>query len=184
VTVSMGILSYVVPHRDAKESRRISIRLRRRIKGLGVPLSGSLLLIPWSHENLAREIIQEVGGGVKLEHHILRLADEEKVLESACADAFQRAMRRAKDVMIKKMEKADKNRDNPENWAQDNLATIGQAQEKLVNLREMAKTFAMENFLEYAFDTFEEYLEAKKMRVETLIEREEELKKLTDSVKE
>lgn len=181
MAVPMGILSYVVPHRDAKEYRRISNRLRRRIKGLGVPLSGSLLLIPWTHADLAREIIQEAGGGIKLEHHILQLAFDEKVLEHTCTDAFQRALRRAKDVLLKKMDQVDEKRDDPKQWSQDNLTTIEQAQTKLANLREMAKTFSMSNHLEYAFDTFEEYLEAKKLRVETLMERDEELQKLADT---
>lgn len=105
--LTMGVLQYDVP----LTQRSLYNKLRKRVRGIGLPMTASCYLIPWAARSSVQAILDELESekpGV-LESCIVKFDDsEEKVLLEKANRALSLMVRKTKEMVIKKLEAAEK----------------------------------------------------------------------------
>jgi hypothetical protein len=106
--MEFGVLVYDVP----LTQRSLYNRLRKKIRKYGIPMTWSVYLIPWGE----RSMIQSILDGIESDRpnvvssKIIKFDPaEEKKLERAASDGLNLIIRNAKELMMKRLQKAEEN---------------------------------------------------------------------------
>lgn len=181
-----GVLVYDVP----LTQRSLYNRLRKKIRHYGIPMTMSVYLIPWG----ARPEVQAILDGIENEKpgvissSIIKFdAAEEKKLAKAAEDGLQAIIRNAKELMMKRLEKAETEQRrimdqleineksksvDPKTMEQakaevgnqylhDHKKAVRHAENALGQARRLALAFNLSDQLEYGFAALEELVRHK-----------------------
>lgn len=101
-----GCLQYDCPLKQ----RSLYNKLRKRIRGIALPMTSSVYLIPWGARESVRAILDELESEKPnvLESDIIKFDDsEEKKLVEKAQRSLNKMIRQTKELVIKKLEAAE-----------------------------------------------------------------------------
>lgn len=103
-----GVLVYDVP----LTQRSLYNKLRKRIRKYGIPMTWSVYLIPWGERDVVQGILDGIESqkpGIVSSKIIKFDTFEEKKLAAAAHDGLNHIIKNAKELMMKRLEKAEEN---------------------------------------------------------------------------
>lgn len=102
-----GCLQYDCP----LTQRSLYNKLRKRIRGIALPMTASVYLIPWGARDSVKAILSELESEKPnvLESDVIKYDDsEEKILTEKAQRSLAKMVRKTKETVIKKLEEAEK----------------------------------------------------------------------------
>lgn len=105
--MELGALVYDVP----VTQRSTYNKLRKKIRGIGIPMTWSVYLIPWGARDTVKAILAEIESDKPnvVDSSVFKFDDsEEKELIAKAQKSLNQIIRRTKETVIKKLEEAEK----------------------------------------------------------------------------
>lgn len=102
-----GCLQYDCP----LTQRSLYNKLRKKIRGIALPMTASVYLIPWGARDSVKAILDELESEKPnvLESDVIKYDDsEEKILTEKAQRSLAKMVRKTKETVIKKLEEAEK----------------------------------------------------------------------------
>ena len=187
-----GVLVYDVPLTE----RSLYNKLRKRIRKYGVPMTWSVYLIPWGERTVIQGILDSVKNTVSkngtksgaINSRIIKFDPaEESQLVRAAQDGLNLILKNAKELMMKRLEKAEqnlkkiveqlemakKNKTVPDDAVDQALAevknqytyehkkAVRKAEDSLLDAKRLALIFNLSDQLEVGLAAMEEMVRAK-----------------------
>ena len=175
-----GILVYDVP----VTRRNVYNKLRDRIRKFSVQVTWSVYLTPYSRRDDALSVLKELDESEDTKSRIYYKyikfdSSENADLDQTVKDEFGKQMRKIKDTLYEKLAEAEMEYENDlQDKALVQRGHISSALKKVRAAKRLAIVFEVTDFMEAAFEAFENLAEARREKLKDELQAQKEAQKV------